>query len=78
MNSIDNDLFGPLSKEYCIWFYILSILGFVSFIVFFITSIVLGIKNKKNTDYYVTVVGVSMFYLVAYFQNRLLYTMCIS
>jgi hypothetical protein len=76
-NVVDN-LFGPLSKDYCIYFYILSIVGFVLLALFLIPAIFMGIAKRKGIDYYFTILGVSFGYAIFYFQNRLLHSMCMG
>ena len=76
MSDTLNYLFGPLSKEYCVWFYILSIVGFIWLVVFALTSIAIGITKRKGGDFYFHAFAVALGYGIFYFQNRLLYTMC--
>lgn len=78
MSDIMESLFGPLGPEYCLWFYFLSILGYIMFIVFLLTSIGYGISKKKGVEYYLGTISVAAMYFVYYFQNRLLHTMCID
>lgn len=67
--------FAPLDVEYCLYFYILMVFGFVVLVlsvVRFAHSMLFG----KKTDS----LGDSLFFvthsLLFYFVNRLLYTMC--
>lgn len=76
MSDVMDYLYGPLSKDYCIYFYILSILGFVLLILFLVPAIFMGIMKRKGIDYYFTILGVSFGYAIFYFQNRLLHSMC--
>lgn len=78
MSDVMDYLYGPLSKDYCIYFYILSILGFVLLILFLIPAIFMGIMKRKGVDYYFTILGVSFGYAIFYFQNRLLHSMCVG
>ena len=72
-----NYLFGPLSAEYCIYFYALSIFGFVYLVLFLIPAIIFGIASKKtNFMYWFNVFAIALGYFIFYFQNRLLHTMC--
>ena len=72
------DLFTPLSKNYCDYFYYLSVFGFV-FLVFSIVSFGwIIIKKKKGYDYLLKVVMITLGYFIFYFQNRLLYSMCVK
>jgi len=77
MNYVDT-LFGPLSKQYCVYFYFLSIFGFILLAVFVISSIMVGLSKRKGLDYYMQVVGISLGYAIFYFQNRLLHSMCVG
>lgn len=77
MNYLDT-LFGPLSKQYCIYFYFLSIFGFILLAIFVISSIVVGLSKRKGIDYYMQVVGIALGYAIFYFQNRLLHSMCVG
>jgi hypothetical protein len=77
MNYIDT-LFGPLSKQYCVYFYFLSIFGFILLAVFIISSIFVGLSKRKGVDYYMQVVGIALGYAIFYFQNRLLHSMCVG
>ena len=76
MSDVMDYLYGPLSKDYCIYFYVLSILGFVLLILFLVPAIFMGIMKRKGVDYYFTILGVSFGYAIFYFQNRLLHSMC--
>ena len=70
------NLFGPLQKEYCIWFYFLSVIGFVLFVLLLISGIFLGLSKGKGAEYYYYLFIASLAYGIFYFQNRLLFTMC--
>ena len=72
-----NDLFfGPLSSEFCIYFYIISLTSLLSIFFVCIPAIVLGMKSKEELGYYVSVLGIAIMYTIGYVTNRLLYTMC--
>ena len=73
-----DDIFSPLSKEYCEYFYILSVIGFGFFWFFLIGGIVYGIKKNLGASYYFQVCFLCANYIVLYFQNRLLHSMCIK
>jgi hypothetical protein len=78
MAGLVDNLFGPLDIEYCLYFYFLSIFGFVLLVLFLVPAILYGLKNRKGVEYYIQIIGVSLGYLIFYFQNRLLHSMCIS
>ncbi len=69
--------FSPLGKEYCAYFYILSVFGFVSFWVFLFGALFYGFKKNLGFGYYMHTMILSTSFIVGYFQNRLLYSMCI-
>lgn len=78
MNDIMDTLFGPLSKDYCIWFYFLSVFGFFMLAFFLVTSISYGISKRKEFGFYMNMVAIAMGYAIFYFQNRLLHSMCVE
>jgi hypothetical protein len=71
-----NILFGPLSGEYCLYFYYLSILSFFLLAMALVTGIVTGIQKSKGMYFYLSVLGASLAYLISYFVNRLMYSVC--
>jgi hypothetical protein len=71
-----DNLFGPLGREYCIWFYFLSVLAFISLVLFLVPAVWRGISTKKDIWYFLGVFAVMFSYIIIYFQNRLLYSMC--
>ena len=75
-----NKLYGPLGKEYCTYFYILSIFFFLSFIVSIVFTILQIVKNPKivNMKFVFTSLAIIIYTLIPYYVNRLLYTMCIN
>jgi len=78
MSDILETLFGPLSKEYCIYFYFLSVIGFVSLALLVLSSLFIGISKKKGLGFYLNVLAIALGYAIFYFQNRLLYSMCFA
>jgi len=71
------NLFGPLSKQYCLYFYILSVLSFV-FLIFVLISLVIGIAKRKGLEFYTIMILGAGSYTMYYFQNRLLHSMCVG
>ena len=79
-NSFMNLYFGPLPREYCIYFYALSIIfgfmfviGIISITYFMITNI-----KKVNTMFIVNSFLILLNSFLAYIANRLLHTMCVK
>jgi hypothetical protein len=78
MSSMDN-LFGPLSKQYCLYFYALSAVGLISVILIIVAATILLVAGKKENkvSIFSVIMGVG-FYGLFYLQNRLLYNICSS
>jgi hypothetical protein len=75
-----NEYFGPLGKEYCVYFYFLSIFFFILYVMSLISVIVFIIRhyNKVNLQFIINSIMVLVNTLLGYFVNRLLHTMCIN
>ena len=71
-----NTLFGPLSGEYCLYFYWLSILSFFLLAMALVTGIVTGLQKGKGMYFYMSILGASVAYFISYFVNRLMYSVC--
>lgn len=78
MATLTDNLFGPLPKDYCIWFYFLSILGFIWLVIFLISAIYLGMVKRRSGDYWMSTIAIALGYCIFYFQNRLLHSMCVG
>ena len=76
MDKLDNIFFSPLSKKYCIYFYWISVAMFVVLVSMIITGIIAmsTIGNKANIS---TILFNLFIVFLGYFQNRLLYSMCV-
>ena len=71
-------LFGPLDRKYCDWFYYLSMIAFI-FMVLTLLALVAGLFSKKaKSEHIGGAVYAALMYAAFYFQNRLLYTMCLK
>ena len=70
--------FGPLSKDSCLYFYILTILCFISLVIVLLTEVYFIIMhfNKFNLKSFQRWVLILCNVFIAYFVNRLFYTMC--
>lgn len=77
MNNISS-IFSPLHKEFCIYFYYLSVFGFALLIFTLLSAIVVTIVKKKGFDFVLQMILLSLGYFIFYFQNRLLYSMCVN
>ena len=76
MNDIIDNLFSPLGKEYCQFFYYLSILGFIFMAIVLLSALFIGITKGNGIQFYLKMLSLALGYGIFYFQNRLLYTMC--
>jgi hypothetical protein len=76
MSDFMETVFGPLSGEYCYYFYFLSIFMFFWFMVALIGGFAAGIVQRKGFMFFLAVAGGSLTYLLLYFVNRLMYSVC--
>ena len=78
MSDFMSNYFGPLSKEYCMYFYLMSIFFFIIMmmgLVGVVSTIILKPK-QVNVMFFINSVMLMMNSILAYFVNRLLHTMC--
>jgi len=75
-----NDYFGPLPRQYCAYFYILSIIFGFSFVLSLVSLGIYVVVNfkKLNTMFIVNSIFVLFNTFLIYFVNRLLHTICIK
>ena len=76
MTNLNDQLFGPLGKDYCLYFYFLSLIGFILLIFLIISTLFIGITKRKDSTFYLQMLMISFGYIIFYFQNRLLNSMC--
>lgn len=78
MNELMDSTFGPLGKQYCNWFYWLSVISLVLFVISIVTLLyALFFGNEKiSTGLLMNLLAISFVYFIPYFENRLLFTMC--
>ena len=71
-------LYGPLSQKYCMYFYALSVIGFLLLMSVVIFTVYSGLTAGKKLSYgfFMSMLMTAFVYGIFYFQNRLLYTMC--
>ena len=73
-----NNLFGPLGRQYCLYFYYLSMIGFIFLVLAMVTTLYIGITKRKGGEFYMKMILVSLGYFFFYLQNRILFSMCSS
>lgn len=71
-------IYGPLPKDYCVYFYFLSIFGFILMIFTLVIGLFIGVSKKKDIGFYIQVIMATLAYGLFYFQNRLLNSMCVG
>jgi len=78
MSNIMDYLYGPLSKNWCIYFYFFSIFSFLV-VIYLLFILAFLITTKK---YNLNIIGLLSFttliYILGYIQMRILYGMCIN
>ncbi len=71
-------IFGPLDKKYCLFFYYIAVIFFVYMVFVIVTMFYNAVKNTGSTQYYIYSIGLLLSFALSYFQNRILYSMCIG
>jgi len=69
---------GPLDKQACIYFFAMTMLFFVILVVTFVAEMFILFKNFNHITRMNIISGLLILFniFIAYFVNRLLYTMC--
>ena len=80
MASLMDQYFGPLPREYCVYFYALSIVFGVMFLMSVVSIAYFMITHikKVNTMFIVNSIFILLNSFLAYLVNRLLHTMCVK
>jgi hypothetical protein len=73
-----NNLVGPIGQEYCLYFYLLSVIAIFFFAIVIVGIVYTGISKKLGASFYLLSLAYSSQFLLVYLQNRLLYNMCIK
>ena len=70
--------FGPLDKSACVYFLIISIIFFISLILVLGSEVLYILQNFNKLNFRLLSSGIIILFniFIAYFVNRLLYTMC--
>lgn len=73
-----SDFFGPLDKSSCVYFLIISVIFFIGLVILVINEIYYIAVNLNKLNFKMISTGVILMFniFLAYFVNRLLYTMC--
>jgi hypothetical protein len=76
-HSVLSSPFAPLNKEYCDYFFYLTIINFILFVYILLAGLYVFLFDKKKDGLF-NILLVSLPTFVAYFTNRLLYSMCVG
>ncbi len=78
MSDFMTTYFGPLDKQSCIYFLFLTMIFFALLVFTIIGEIIYVIRRYKEINFTVVTSGILLLFnsFIAYFVNRLLYTMC--
>lgn len=78
MSNFVSQFFGPLDKGSCAYFLIISIIFFVGLVILILNEIYFVATNFRRINLRMFTSGVIIMFniFLAYFVNRLLYSMC--
>lgn len=78
MSDFMTTYFGPLDKQSCMYFLFLTMIFFVILVLTISSEFIFLFKNYKTLDFRSISNGILIIFniFIAYFVNRLLYTMC--
>jgi hypothetical protein len=78
MSDLMTSFFGPLDKSACVYFLIITVLFFISLIILLATELLYVVRNFGKLNFRAISSGLIILFniFIAYFVNRLLYTMC--
>ena len=74
-----NQVFGPLGKDSCMYFYFFSVFFYITFILAVVGAVWYIVTKYKslNNMHIINFVFAIVNSFLAYFVNRLLHTMCV-
>lgn len=79
MNDLNNYFFGPLPKEYCLYYYFLAVISAVVFVITSLSFVAFIVKSKKiKIGVWLGMFNTLLSIFIGYFVSRLLYTMCVK
>ena len=78
MDNFMSIFFGPLDKRACVYFLIISIIFLIGLFLVLGSEIIYLLQNFNKINFRVLTSGIIILFnlFIAYFVNRLLYTMC--
>jgi hypothetical protein len=78
MSNLMSMYFGPLDKGSCVYFLIISVIFFILLVIALFADLIWLTKNFSKLNFKIVSGTIIMLFniFLAYFVNRLLYTMC--
>ena len=78
MSDFMTNYFGPLDKSACVYFLIISVIFFITLVLVLGSELIFILQHFKQLNFRMFTNGVLVLFniFIAYFVNRLLYTMC--
>ena len=78
MSNLMTNYFGPLDKGACVYFLIISVIFFITLVLVLGSELLYVFQHFKQLNFRMFTNGVLVLFniFIAYFVNRLLYTMC--
>lgn len=70
--------FGPIGSEYCNYFWFLSVMNFIIFLLVSMSVVYLIFTSKSGELDYTKMVMIAFQPFLGYYINRLFYSMCIN
>jgi hypothetical protein len=71
-------LFGPLNKDWCAYFYFLSIIWYVTFVISVISIVFYLFTKKVDTKVLFGMLLYTITVFIMYFEKRILNGMCVN
>lgn len=75
-NSALPDLFGPMNRDYCMYFYLIAAFSLFFGVIRVISTLYYGFSKGKGFTFYVKALSNTLVFFIVYLQNRLLFNMC--
>ena len=78
MSNFMSTYFGPLDKSSCVYFLIMTMIFFFGLVIIFLKEVYFVITHFNKLNFRIVTSGILILFniFLAYFINRLLYTMC--
>lgn len=78
MSNFMSTYFGPLDKSSCVYFLIMTMIFFFGLVIIFFKEVYFVITHFNKLNFRIVTSGILILFniFLAYFINRLLYTMC--